>query len=211
MNVKTNIGKQFFKILKKHFPKSSAFYKIFNKNTVKLSYSCMRNVASIISSKNKTLLKPDNSNTYSCNCKDKSTCPLPNQCLTPNIVYKAEVENDINNEVKTYIGLTETPFKTRYANHKQSFRHKKHQNSTELSKYIWKLKDKNAIPSIQWSILKVIKSNVKSNYCRLCLTEKLLLINHLDDNNLLNKRNEFVSKCRHQNKFLLKNVKDSMD
>ena len=33
INMKTNIGKVFFKLLRKHFPKTHKFYKIFNKNT----------------------------------------------------------------------------------------------------------------------------------------------------------------------------------
>ena len=44
LSVKTNIGKLFFKILKKNFPKSNPFSKIFNKNTIKISYSCTRNM-----------------------------------------------------------------------------------------------------------------------------------------------------------------------
>ena len=36
-NVKTNVGKIFFKLLNKHFPRGHKFYKIFNKNIVKLS------------------------------------------------------------------------------------------------------------------------------------------------------------------------------
>ena len=59
INVKTNIGKVFFKLLHKHFPKMHKFSKIFNKNTVKLSYSSMRNMASIITSHNKTILRPN--------------------------------------------------------------------------------------------------------------------------------------------------------
>ena len=57
MNVKTNIGKLFFRLLQKHFPKTHKFYKIFNKNCVKLSYSIMRNIATIISSHNKSVLR----------------------------------------------------------------------------------------------------------------------------------------------------------
>ena len=45
--MKTNIGKVFFKLLHKHFLKTHKFHKIFSKNTVKLSYSRMRNMASI--------------------------------------------------------------------------------------------------------------------------------------------------------------------
>ena len=42
-NSKTNIGKMFFNLLCKHFPKTNNLCKIFSKNTVKISYSCMRN------------------------------------------------------------------------------------------------------------------------------------------------------------------------
>ena len=58
LSVKTNIGRTFLKLLKQHFPKSNRLHKIFNKNTVKVSYSCMSNLSSIISSHNKRLLRP---------------------------------------------------------------------------------------------------------------------------------------------------------
>ena len=35
--VKTNIAKSFFRILDKYFPKSHSLYKIFNRNTIKIS------------------------------------------------------------------------------------------------------------------------------------------------------------------------------
>ena len=44
-------------------------------------------------------------------------------------------------------------------------------------------------------------SNTKINYCKLCLLEKLYIIDFIDDNRLLNKRNEFISGCKHQNKY----------
>ena len=44
-------------------------------------------------------------------------------------------------------------------------------------------------------------------YFKLCLTEKFFIIKSLDDRNLLNKRSELVSKCKHQSKLLLCNVK----
>ena len=47
-NVKTNIGKTFLKLVKQHFPKHHKLNKIFNKNTLKLSYYCMKNISSII-------------------------------------------------------------------------------------------------------------------------------------------------------------------
>ena len=43
--------------------------------------------------------------------------------------------------------------------------------------------------------------------------EKLYINNLIGDERLLNKNSEFVSKCRNQNKLLIKSVslKDSMD
>ena len=40
-NVKTNIGKTFIKLVKKHFPKHHKLSKIFNTSTLKLSYGCL--------------------------------------------------------------------------------------------------------------------------------------------------------------------------
>ena len=56
MNVRTNVGKIFFKLLRKHFPPSHPMYAIFNTNKVKISYSCFPNIGSIISSHNNDLI-----------------------------------------------------------------------------------------------------------------------------------------------------------
>ena len=202
VNIKTNIGKTFFKLVKKHFPKENRFHKIFNKNSLKLSYSCMKNVSEIISSHNKSILKPSNPQ-FGCNCRDKGNCPLDNKCLTPHVIYKAGVSNTQNDEVKSYIGLAETSFKDRYCNHTKAFTHKTYSKDTELSKYIWELKDNQITYRINWNILKRIHGKLNSRNCQLCLCEKYFIINSLDDKNLLNKRNEFITKCRHQNKIFI--------
>ena len=51
--VKTKIGKFFLQLIKKHFPKEHKFHKIFNKNTLKLSYSCMPNIKTKINAHNR--------------------------------------------------------------------------------------------------------------------------------------------------------------
>ena len=56
-NVETKVGKCFLQLIDKHFPKSNPLHKIFNRNTLKLSYSCMSNVKTIISSHNKAQIK----------------------------------------------------------------------------------------------------------------------------------------------------------
>ena len=84
---------------------------------------------------------------------------------------------------------------------------------TELSKYIWSLKDAGTPYTINWSIVAKVKGSTKVNYCPLCLTEKYHLIEYFNDIRLLNKKSEFINACRHQSKLLLKNLKrnDSMD
>ena len=138
-NVSTNIGRIFLK----HFPKHHKFYSIFNKNNIKVSYSCMENMHAIISKHNKKILYPSStiSSSKTCNCRIKDHCPLDNNCLSSNIIYKAKITTDNDKTGKNYIGLTEGTFKQRFTQHKLSFNNRKYASSTELSKYIWRLKD----------------------------------------------------------------------
>ena len=52
-NVKTNLGRKFLLVVDKCFPKNHPLNKIFNRHTLKLSYSCMPNMKAVISSHNK--------------------------------------------------------------------------------------------------------------------------------------------------------------
>ena len=61
-NVKTNIGKFFIKLVRKHFLKNSKYHKIFNLNTLKLSYCCTTNVGNIIKQHNSKVLNKTNGN-----------------------------------------------------------------------------------------------------------------------------------------------------
>ena len=65
-------------------------------------------------------------------------------------VYKTEV--GANNGKRLYYGASEGEFKTRYNNHTKSFRSRRYCNESELSKYIWKLKDNNTNFILKWSI-----------------------------------------------------------
>ena len=213
-NVNTNIGHKFLTLVDKHFPRDHKLRKIFNRNTIKISYSCMNNTKQIIDNHNKRILNSskhanetaDNRvDKKSCNCRQKITCPLNGNCLQSSVIYQATVTRNDNSTSETYIGLTENDFKTRYRNHTASFRHAKHRNSTELSKHIWTLKDNNIDHSISWRIISSSSSyNSSSKRCNLCLKEKFLIICRPDLSSL-NKRNELVSSCRHRNKALLRN------
>ena len=136
----------------------------------------MSNMASILSSHNLNVINPYKTRTYGCNCRTKGSCPLQNQCLTPKIIYRADVENGTNSEMKFYFGLTETPFKDRFANQTRDFKHKTYSKSTDLSNYIWDLKDRGINTMVQWPNIEKIYSNTKINLCKLCLLEKLILL-----------------------------------
>ena len=206
-NVETNVGKCFLSLIDQHFPKSNPLHKIFNRNTLKLSYSCMNNVKSIISSHNKTVIsKSTNSDKEkkNCNCRKPETCPMDGNCNVENIIYQAEVTSQTTKE--TYIGLCDTSFKLRYRNHTSSFRNERYRNATELSKHVWNLKDRNIQYNIKWRKIKQARSysNVTKK-CNLCLWEKYFILCKPEMSSL-NNRNELISCCRHSRKFLLKNV-----
>ncbi len=87
LNVKANIGKEFLKIITNCFPPTKKLHKIFNRNTVKLSYSCMPNMKAVIEGNNKKLLKTNKNDERKCNCSKNTICPLNGECLANGIVY----------------------------------------------------------------------------------------------------------------------------
>ena len=110
MNVTTNIGQTFFKLLQKHFLPTHFLYTIFSKNKIKICYNCFLNIRSIISSHNKHILN-SNSTKYGCNCNNRDECPLENKCLTARIVCRADFTNKKTDEHKYYYGISDTPFR----------------------------------------------------------------------------------------------------
>jgi hypothetical protein len=205
MNVSTNIGRNFLNLIDNHFPSHHKLHKIFNRNTVKVSYSCMSNVKSIITKhnahkarKNKTQGK----GTVNCSCSKNA--------MKKDIVYKATVTTSNPNTIMNYIGMTSTTFKERLANHNYTFEHKEHSNKTELSKYIWTLKDNKKDFNINWQILKrAISYTGGSKRCNLCLEEKCCILKE-NQNCLLNKRMEIISTCRHRKKFRVNNANNTL-
>ena len=203
-NVRTNIAKSFLCLIDKHFPKSHKLHKIFNRNNLKVSYSCTTNTANIIKSCNQKILNENNeaSDKKKCSCRSKNLCPLDGVCLTKNIIYKATVTTSSGN-ARTYIGMTEHEFKTRYNNHKLSFKDRKQSHDTVLSKHIWDLKDGNIDYEINRHIIKRASAyKGKPSRCNLCLAEKLCILT-AQNASLLNKKSELVTKCRHKNKFFV--------
>ena len=72
---------------------------------------------SIISSHKNHILN-SNSSKCGCNCNNRDECPLENKRLTPRIIYRDDVTNNKTDDYKYYFGISDTPFKERYENHK---------------------------------------------------------------------------------------------
>ena len=170
----------------------------------------MQNFESVIRSHNKKILNPQeiDPEDHKCNCRKNELCPLQGNCLIEEVIYRGEVINSSNEATNNYIGLTEHSFKDRFYKHRNSFKYRNKVNSTELSKHIWDLKDKQIENvKIQWSILdRAPAFRNGSKRCDLCLTEKFHII--YQDFETLNSRNELLSNCRHKSKYLLSNFKE---
>ena len=167
----------------------------------------MPNVKQIIDGHNKITLNKAKQNTSTnniekkCNCRKKEECPLRGESLIKEIVYQATVKTQESTE--TYIGLTANEFKTRWRNHKTSFNNEKKKNDTELSKYVWQLKDRKQKYDITWKIVARAKAySNQTKRCNLCITEKHVIITKPYIASL-NRRNELISTCRHRRRYIL--------
>ena len=225
MEVSTNIGRIFFGLLDKYFPAGSALFRIFNRNYIKLSYSCTINFDSLVKRHNGKILnkinKNNNINTHnknelnktnsinntssstSCNCMNKNNCPLSGKCLlAKNVVYLASVICQ-GHKTKYYVGSS-FDFKDRFYKHTRSFKYPSASN-TSLSKHVWFMRDVHGIdPIIKWEIISrapTYRSGMR--VCKLCSEEKYAIASFELKEDLLNKRCEILNRCAHRRKYLL--------
>ena len=208
--VSSDICEGLMKLLKKHFPMGHKYEKIFNKNKIRVSYSCMPNVKSLITAHNGRVMNAYNSDRIvgkkSCNCRKKESCPVKQNCQVDNIIYRATVKS--SEGTKTYVGSSGNTFKERYLGHKSSFNHKNGSNKTELAKYIWKLKANNIKYDLTWDIINKTRKKFTRKYgCTLCNLEKIAIWN-ADKSNSLNKRKELQTKCPHYRNMFLGKIPD---
>ena len=78
----------------------------------------MGNVGFVLSARNRNILYPKKIELV-CNCRSKTDCPLDNKWLTHKIIYHTDAGNNTVNENKIDFGISETPFKERFRNHKK--------------------------------------------------------------------------------------------
>ena len=212
--METKIGKEFLSIIEKHFPPGHKWHPHFNKHTIKLSYSCTKNLAAHITSHNMKLLRGPEVEA-GCNCQNKGNCPLAGKCLTKALVYQATIKTNDNSPDYAYYGSTANSFKERYNGHLYNLRHPD-KPGTALSSKAHELEASQ--PPVQYQIK---WSEVDKCYplrpgypiCDVCNTEKTrILLKHkgppptLPKNcQVQNIRKELFAKCRHKAKFMLKN------
>ena len=99
-----------------------------------------------------------------------------------------------------------TTFKERLGNHKKAFNHEKYKADSEISKEIWRIKRKGGEYHVKWKKVKNYTSyKPERKRCNLCDNEKLEIALHKEEN-LLNQKNEIISRCRHRFKYKLANI-----
>ena len=133
---------------------------IFNKHTVKLSYSCTKNLGAIISAHNTKVLQDSNKkpqqNVKECNClpSRKENCPLNGKCQhhDKGVVYRATATTQ-EGVVKTYTGSTDN-FKNRWYAHVGDTQDRDRRTATALAGFFWEKKDEGVDTEVRWEILR---------------------------------------------------------
>ena len=145
-----------------------------NRNTIKVSYSCTKNMEQIIKGHNNKIVRGNrhaDEQNKGCNCqrRNKQKCPIKDNCHQKDVVYHATIRG--GGEEKKYVGST---VEQRYK-HNLSFRNSSHKHDTGVATHISEAGLK-PVPDIDWSILKTATPYVKGGKtCDLCLTEKLFI------------------------------------
>ncbi len=171
----------------------------------------MPNVRSSVNKHNKKVLKKEeassNEPVKTCSCPRNTECPLNNCCYEKDVQYSAEVTSNLPGYgTKIYKGICSTTWKERFGKHKKSFNNEEYERDTALSAEIWRIKRAGGDYQIKWSKEANQRSYTpEGSRCSLCLHEKLVIA-LFEGKNLINKRNEIISRCRHCLKYKLKKL-----
>ena len=136
-HARINIRHEFLRMLMKHFPPYHYLLKICNKNNVQVSYSCMPNMASIISGHYKTFLDNRAKSNYTiplCNCRNKASYPLEEWCCQSSIIYNEAITSE--SAARHYYGCSKMGLKPASTTITKALNIIT-KVTTELSKAIW--------------------------------------------------------------------------
>ena len=160
-------------------------------------------MAMIISAHNKKVLQEkrtnEKPNQKECNCqKGVKSCPIGGKCQTRAIVYKATIRSDDGDE-RTYTGCTDRKFKERLYEHRTDANIRDNRHRTKMATHIWNKKDRGiGIQEVKYNIVKKChKYTAGGDKCDVCLSEKLTIMKDKDSRSI-NKRTDYMNKCRHK-------------
>lgn len=204
-SLKTPVGKIFLSLLEKHFPKGSPLYRFYNKQTIKISYSTVRNLKAHITSHNRKILSPPKLQDESCNCQDKSLCVMPGKCRARDLVYGVKATTQ-DNDVKRYQGQA-VNFKNRHYKHKHALKYEDSPEATALSRFVWsQRKAGKEDPKLEWSDDgRAPHYRSGSRVCGLCNLETYKIA-ICPESMRLNQHSELLKKCIHKHYVELRNV-----
>ena len=206
MNVSTNIGKEFLKIVDSSFPPGNPLHGKLNRHNMKMAYSTMPNMKAQVSRHNQRLLREETGEELeSCPHTRTVPCPMPGtgECTKTNVIYQATITSD-DGQVNHYVGCTGN-FKKRYYKHRTDCNNPNYKNLTTLSQFVWKLKEEQKGFHISWRFIdRGSNYNPITRVCRLCVKESYYLIFHTNMSTI-NKRSEVFNVCRHRLSTLLSN------
>ena len=157
-----NIGKYFLRLIDKHLDGNNLLKKIFNRKTIKISYSCTYNLYKIISNHNKDLMEKSCVDRQYlskplCNSRVRDECPVGGKCNSENVVYKATIfQMENRKDIKIYFGISTGNWKQRLYNDRHSVSNPFLRNQTAFSKWFWRLKDSDLTPLVRWNFIKKI-------------------------------------------------------
>ena len=98
-NLRTNVGKKFIDIVKSEFTEDHVLHQIFNKNTIRLSYSCMPNMSKKVSMHNGKVFQQfmeEEQNLQNQNLQNQNLQNAQNQNLQQNRKKKKKKEKSCN-------------------------------------------------------------------------------------------------------------------
>ena len=216
MDVETNVGREFLKLIDFHFPAGHILHSVLNRSTIKVSYRCLPNMGAQVAKHNSKILR--NSKEVmtrpppACNCQKSKAenCPLPGACNQDGVVYQTTITTS-NRSSECYIGLAKN-FKKRFRKHRDTLKEKKTEGNTTMSNHYWKVKEAGGEPIVTWKVLEanIPTYNPVRKVCRLCIREKynIVLKPHLGT---LNSRQEMFAHCRHMRFELIGDPGDPPD
>ena len=102
-----------------------------------MNYSCIYNIKkNIYKYESKILNEKDDSVNKSCNCRNRASDPLKDNCLISNMIYNIIIKEASNSSKQLCVGSTEINWKNNTYNDIITFNYRRYSKSTTLFKML---------------------------------------------------------------------------